>query len=200
MTNKILLLFPLALYFYSCSKHSSATNSNGGGTTNLPVISGFNPSSAAVDSFVTITGSNFSTDITQDIVKFNDTIAIVNSASVSQIVVVVPPGASNGKITVTVLNQTATSVANFTVSDHWSLMRGFPGSLMGNVVSFRVGNKLYLGLGEGAGTSNLGVWQNEFWQYDAIANVWTRKADYPGVSTGFGVGFSIADKGYVVMN
>jgi N-acetylneuraminic acid mutarotase len=200
MICKKLLLFAIVIFFFACTKNNSASDSNSNDPASLPVISGFSPLAAPVDSIVTITGAHFNLDITKDIVKFNGTVAIVKSATDAQLIVVVPTGASMGKITVTVGSNTATSGANFTVSDQWTLKSGFPGSFMGNVSSFGIGNKLYVGMGEGAGTGNLGVWLQEFWQYDAIADVWTQKADYPGVSTGLGAGFSIGNKGYVVMN
>ncbi len=77
-------------------------------------ITDFNPKTGIVGTIVTITGTNFSSTAANDIVKFNGVIAIVTSASVTQLVVTVPSAASNGKITVTVNSATATSQADFT--------------------------------------------------------------------------------------
>ena len=37
----------------------------------------------------------------------------------------------------------------------------------------------------------------EFWEWDQATDVWTKKADYPGNSTGAVVCFSIGAKGYI---
>jgi len=78
-----------------------------------PTISGFSPSSGAVGSSVTISGSNFSSPT----VKFNGTTATVTASSATSITATVPSGATTGKITVEVAGQTtATSGTDFTVT------------------------------------------------------------------------------------
>jgi N-acetylneuraminic acid mutarotase len=200
MIPKILTTIIIALFLFSCSKHDSPPPSNNNPNPQILSISAFSPASAPIDSVVTLSGANFNPDKTEDTVKFNDSVAIVESATSSQLVVLVPPGATTGKISVTTGNQTATSATNFIVGDQWTLLNAYPGSLMANVVSFQIGTKFYVGLGEGAGISNLGVWSGEFWQYDAVSGGWSQKANYPGIATGYGVGFSVAGEGYVVMN
>jgi predicted esterase len=78
-------------------------------------ITSFNPSSGYVGDVITITGANFDLDKTKDIVKFGNTIAQVSSASAAQLSVVVPSGATSGKIAVTTGTKTATSISDFTV-------------------------------------------------------------------------------------
>ena len=88
------------------------SSSPGGGPTG-PTISGFSPSSGAVGSSVTITGSNFSSPT----VKFNGTTATVTASTATSITATVPSGATTGPITVEVAGQTtATSASSFTVS------------------------------------------------------------------------------------
>ena len=65
---------------------------------------------------VTITGSEFSTTPTDNIVKFNGTDAVVTSSTATQIVTTVPAGATSGSITVEVMGNTGTSPASFTVA------------------------------------------------------------------------------------
>jgi N-acetylneuraminic acid mutarotase len=58
--------------------------------------------------------------------------------------------------------------------------------------SFSIGTKVYLGLGYKGG-----LFSKDFWEWDQTTNVWTRKADYPGNSSGVTVSFSIGTKGYI---
>ena len=76
-----------------------------------PGITGFSPLAAAAGEQVTITGSNFSTNTATNNVKFNGTTATVSTATTTQLIATVPAGVTNGKISVTVNNQTATSSA-----------------------------------------------------------------------------------------
>jgi len=70
-----------------------------------PTITGFSPTSGAVGTSVTITGTNFSPTVSDNIVKVNNTTASVTAATVSSLTVTIPAGASTGKITVQVGNQ-----------------------------------------------------------------------------------------------
>ena len=67
-------------------------------------------------------------------------------------------------------------------------------------VGFSIGNKGYIGLGAGNyGSDNLigaVTFNNDFWEFDPVTNVWTQKASYPGAGTLGSVGFSIGTKGY----
>src|SRR5687767_4232385 len=80
-----------------------------------PVITGFSPLAAAAGEQVIITGINFNTNATGNNVKFNGTTATVSTATTTQLIVTVPAGVTNGKISVTVNNQTATSSADFNI-------------------------------------------------------------------------------------
>ena len=55
-----------------------------------------------------------------------------------------------------------------------------------SAASFSIGTKVYLVLGN-----------KNFWEWDQTTNIWTRKADYPGNSSGVAVSFSIGTKGYI---
>jgi hypothetical protein len=112
----------LALWAFSCSKHNSTTPS---GTQPALSIIQFSPQETEVDSLVTITGTGFSDTASKDVVTFNDTITVVQSATSTQLLVVVPTGASTGKIMVVVDGQFATSAENFVVGDHWTLMNAY---------------------------------------------------------------------------
>ena len=79
-------------------------------------ILAFSPTSGPVGTTVTISGTAFSTDSSQDSVSFNGTAATVTSASSTQLVVTVPSGATTGTISVTAPSGTATSSQTFTVT------------------------------------------------------------------------------------
>lgn len=106
---------------YSCASGSTTSNAQALGIDNVvvsapsasPTISGFSPSSGAVGSSVTITGSNFSSPT----VKFNGAAATITASTGTSITATVPAGAMTGKITVEVAGQTtATSTTDFTVT------------------------------------------------------------------------------------
>ena len=80
-----------------------------------PTITNFSPTSAAVGEQVIITGTNFNSTSASNAVKFNGTSASVSAATNTQLTVIVPASASNGKISVTVNNQTANSSSDFTL-------------------------------------------------------------------------------------
>ncbi|MBO9703331.1 MAG: IPT/TIG domain-containing protein [Sporocytophaga sp.] len=78
-----------------------------------PTISSFNPTSGAVGSTVTITGTNFTGASS---VKFNNVSAISFSVvSSTSITAVVPAGATTGKVTITTAGGTAVSASDFTL-------------------------------------------------------------------------------------
>ncbi|MES2372130.1 MAG: IPT/TIG domain-containing protein, partial [Bacteroidota bacterium] len=81
-----------------------------------PTISSFSPTSAAVGATITITGTNFSSVATDNIVFFGGVKAVVNAATASTLTVNVPVGAGYQSISVTTNRLTAYSKAPFTVT------------------------------------------------------------------------------------
>jgi YD repeat-containing protein len=75
----------------------------------------FTPSRGPVGTRVTIQGQGFSAVPAENQVGFHGTLAPVLSATDTQLVVTVPPGATTGPITVTLAGNTAASTRNFTV-------------------------------------------------------------------------------------
>ncbi|MEO9805785.1 MAG: IPT/TIG domain-containing protein [Reichenbachiella sp.] len=80
-----------------------------------PAISSFSPTSGLVGTEITIAGTNFSTDVSKNVVEFNGTAATVNSASLTELKVIVPAGATSGKIKVTVEGTIGSSADDFSV-------------------------------------------------------------------------------------
>ena len=183
----------LSLFAFSCSKQNSSKSTISTAPPPALSIIQFSPQETEIDSAVTITGTGFSDIASNDIVTFNDTVAVVRSATTTQLVVVVPKGASTGKIGVKVDGQSASGVQNFVVGDHWTLMKAYSGSTTDlTEYYFNAGSDFVIGLGN----SNSG-WQYITWQYDPSAGVWTQKAPIP---TGglVAASFSISGEGYVL--
>ncbi|OJJ15659.1 hypothetical protein BKI52_37890 [marine bacterium AO1-C] len=81
-----------------------------------PIITDFTPKAGYEGVVVTITGSDFSDLLTENVVKFNGVTATIDSASASQIKVRVPAGATTGAISITVNSTlTGTSTEDFTI-------------------------------------------------------------------------------------
>ncbi|WP_190808865.1 IPT/TIG domain-containing protein [Flagellimonas sp. S3867] len=80
-----------------------------------PTIASFSPAEGEVGTQVTITGTNFNTTLSENTVQFNGTDATVSTATATSLTVTVPEGATTGKISVTVGENTATSTDDFTV-------------------------------------------------------------------------------------
>jgi len=57
-------------------------------------------------------------------------------------------------------------------ANNWTLVNGFSGNKRRNATVFIIADKAYLGTGV-----NNGVYQEDFWEFDPAADVWTRKRD-----------------------
>ncbi len=78
-------------------------------------ITSFTPASGRVGTEVTIVGENFGETVAENEVRFGDDLATISSLDEDQLVVSVPQGAETGKILVTVGQQNAESIEDFTV-------------------------------------------------------------------------------------
>jgi IPT/TIG domain/Bacterial Ig-like domain (group 3)/Glucodextranase, domain B len=117
-TTKLMVTVPLSATTgkITITVGSSTGTSSGSFTVSPPTITSFSPTSGPAGTPVTITGTNFSTTLVNNVVKFNGTTATPTSATTTKIVVPVPLAATTGKITVAVGALTATSGSSFTVS------------------------------------------------------------------------------------
>jgi hypothetical protein len=98
----------------SCKK----TNPPAGQTEQiLHTVASFSPLSGTEGTEVTITGMNFSTNTTSHIVKFNGIIATISRTTATQLIATVPPGATTGKISVTMNGVVAESTEQFIVKN-----------------------------------------------------------------------------------
>lgn len=85
-------------------------------TLAAPTLTSFTPAQGPPGTLVTITGTNFSTIAAQNTVKFNGTTASIVSSTSTTINVTVPPGATNGTISVSTGCNIATSSGAFTTA------------------------------------------------------------------------------------
>jgi len=105
---KQLFLFTfIATALLSCKNDAPAPDTT-------PFIESFSPEHGTPGTTVTIIGRNFSETISDYHITFDGIQAEVVSASTTQITVIVPQGATTGKITVELHNTTATSAIDFT--------------------------------------------------------------------------------------
>lgn len=78
----------------------------------------------------------------------------------------------------------------------WVRKADLPGLGRTDALGFAIGNKGYIGIGDGYGAPPM---LQDFWEYDPINDSWTQKADFPGGprTTAVGFGISAIGKGYI---
>ncbi|HSH66678.1 MAG TPA: gliding motility-associated C-terminal domain-containing protein [Bacteroidia bacterium] len=79
----------------------------------------------------------------------------------------------------------------------WTRKKSFPGKAKYGACAFTIGSKAYVGTGNQGSAS--GPFTNEFWEYDAAADEWTRKADLPGQPRFGSAALTINNRGYMGM-
>jgi N-acetylneuraminic acid mutarotase len=77
-------------------------------------------------------------------------------------------------------------------ADVWTKKSDFPGSARTKAIGINIGNKGYVGLGQGSDSL-----QNDFWCYDPAKDAWNKKADFPWGARYGAAGFGIGGFGYV---
>jgi RHS repeat-associated protein len=81
-----------------------------------PSITSFTPASGGAGTPVTVNGQQFDTDPAGNLVKLANQIVTVTSSSATQITFTVPPGSSNGRISVQTAGGTAISATDFSAA------------------------------------------------------------------------------------
>ena len=81
-------------------------------------------------------------------------------------------------------------------ANSWLQKADFGGGPRTVAVGFSIGNMGYAGTGDSIG-NNLGA-ANDLWQYDPVADNWTRKASIPGVGIDDANSFVIGNNGYII--
>lgn len=192
-----------------------------------PTVTTFSPEIGAAGTEIIIAGTNFSTSIEDNEVKFNETVAIVSEATETELTVTVPEGATTGKISVKVGNNTATSTSDFTVEFPPKITSFVPTSgeigtevvITGeNFSATAADNEVKIGetsiTVSAATTTSLTITipnnaiggkisvttdskTGESDEPFTVTNIWIEKADFGGVIRDRATGFSLKGKGYV---
>lgn len=99
-------------------------------------------------------------------------------------------------------------------SNTWTRKADFAGDARAGATGFSIGNKGYIGTGDGnavyfwddrpadpawntVGADYLNGLYADFWEYNQANDTWTRKADFKGSARKAATGFSIGNKGYI---
>ncbi|MDB5119040.1 MAG: type sorting protein [Sphingobacteriales bacterium] len=81
-------------------------------------------------------------------------------------------------------------------TDSWTQKANSQGGhTFSEMASFSIGRKGYYATGGQGDQSNF--YGDEFFEYDPAANVWTRKANFPGEPRRRAIGFSVENKAYI---
>jgi sugar lactone lactonase YvrE len=103
-----------------------------------PVISGISPNHGPANTTVVITGVNFSSNISDNIVKFNGKPATVTSATTTQLTVTVPIGAGTGNVLAKVTGSSEVSGPVFTY-EYTGVVTTFAGDLAASIFEYPTG-------------------------------------------------------------
>ena len=102
----------------------------------VPTITSFSPTSGAVGSTVTISGTNFDATASNNVVYFGSTKAVVNTASTTELSVSVPASSTHSPISVISNNKIAQSISAFRTVNLPISGRPINGNWFGNNILF----------------------------------------------------------------
>ena len=95
------LVLSLGIFVISCSQDDQASQGS-------PSITGISPASGPAGTQITITGQNFSNLNEAATVRIGDALATITSISDTEIGAIVPKGATNGSVSITIDGNTVT--------------------------------------------------------------------------------------------
>jgi hypothetical protein len=152
-----------------------------------PIITSFAPTSALAGTSVTITGLNFNSTASQNIVYFAGMKATVTSASTTQLVVKVPNSACVGKITVINATSGLEGSSNLNFNPLFDNNSDFGSRIIPS--TFKPGYFTQLSLGNnsnGSGNTDKGDFNNDGW-VDLVATETSSKSIFVYQNLGSGV-------------
>ncbi|HAS41327.1 MAG TPA: hypothetical protein DCS93_12650 [Microscillaceae bacterium] len=77
-------------------------------------------------------------------------------------------------------------------NNQWTKKADFGGVGRAYSCAFVIGNKAYVGTGDGSSGAN-----QDFWEYNPASDTWTRKSDFAGGNRVYASGFALNGKGYI---
>jgi N-acetylneuraminic acid mutarotase len=179
------LLFSLILttVFSACSKHDSG-----------PSLSSLNPAKAGIGTIITLKGKGFGTNASIVNVLFNGTVATPITISDTLITVQVPPGATSGFVSVGINGMPKSNSQTLTLlSGTWVRKADLPfTSGRALAAAFAINGKGYFV----GGTDNPTIF-NDVYEYDPVADQWTKKSNTSGPFTERAACFVINNEAYV---
>jgi N-acetylneuraminic acid mutarotase len=184
MKSKLHLLLLLFIVAASCKKSSD-----------IPFdITGIDPMTDGPGATVTVRGNGFGNNASSVSVIFNTTIASLVSVSDTMLVVTVPPGATTGKIKITVNGNSQSSNDDFVIlSGGWLRKADLPGEERADAVAFSIGEKGYVATGFNGGTG-----LQDIYEYDPSTDAWMQKASIPADRRYRSSAMAIGNKGYII--
>jgi|ERR1035437_6609897 N-acetylneuraminic acid mutarotase len=189
MATIMALSLMVLLFASGCKKDNNGPAENLG----LPQIIHFYRDADTVGGVVHIYGKNFSKYLAHNTVIFNSKEATPFYSDNDTLLVKVPAGATTGKISVKVYDNTAVSIDTFYVTTgRWTKLADFPGDGRITTVAFAVNNTGYMGTG--SGNSN---YLKDFWKYNQSADNWSQLSDFPGGYRREAISFVIGNNVYV---
>ncbi len=160
-------------------------------STSSVIITEFIPTSGTQGDTVTITGSNFTTTVSDVIVKIGDVSSsnIVSSSS-TEIKAIIPAGVTEGanKISVSIQTVEGISTSDFTyLQGTWIEKKSLPSSIGNTNQSFVLGAAGFI----------VDSQSQEVWQYDPSTDSWQQKANFGGDARIRAASFVLNNKAYV---
>ena len=83
------------------------------------------------------------------------------------------------------------------ISDTWDSLTAYPGKGKRGAVGTSLNGKGYVGGGGGGSSGRNGLVENDFWEYDMLADSWTQKASFPFSARTGAIAFAIDSMVYV---
>lgn len=188
--KKIFFIFVVIPVLFSCSKDENGVLEDI--KPGIPPELGyFSPSEGRVGTYVVIEGYNFSTNLAENELYFNNMRGTLYEANDSVLVAIVPEGATTGKLKIIVGGLSDTTSRDFTVSDNpWLRKDGLGGR--NEAIAFSIGDVGYCGLG-----NTVSTYFNDFWKYNIVYNKWEKIGDFAGPTRDRAIAFSVGSNGYV---
>jgi len=159
-------------------------------------IVSFTPLSGARGNIITIAGNNFNPSALLNKVFIGSVQAQVQASSTTNTLsAIIPSAIGRGTYTIRVVagGREAVASQSFSCDDPWAIKAPIGGGPRRNAFAFAIGNKGYVG----GGFDENAYYKNDIYEYDPVANTWTRKNVIPVNGEGM-VAFATSTKGYIL--